>query len=225
MRETTKETTIFPINLILDVFNTESECENIPADIEGTVWYIISRFDTRVQRVIIGRYKEGKSYEQLGKELGVTRERVRQMEIRSLRQMRNTRCRVLLSLGFAEYIAQIRLTAAESSANKQISAATEVIRIVADRLSKITGDDEISAMMEKKQLNSHLALEIGDLELSVRTYNALSRAGLRTVENILNCGDLSRIRNLGQKSLEEITQKIRDLGFELPRKLLRACHE
>lgn len=215
MQDTTKETTIFPINLILDIFNEESECENIPADIEGTVEYIISRFDPRVRKVILGRYKEGKTYEQIGNEFGVTRERIRQIEARALRQMRHPKCRNLLSIGIAEYIAQIRINAAESSANKQISAATEVIKIVADRLSKITGDDEISVMMEKKLLNSHLALTINDLELSVRTYNSLSRAGLRTVEDILNCGDLSKVRNLGQRCLEEITQKIRNLGFEV----------
>lgn len=210
-----KEATIFPINLMLDIFYEENKCGNFPADLEGTIWYIISRFDKRVQEVIIGRYKDGKSYEQLGSELGVTRERIRQIETRAIRQMRNPKCRALLSTGIAEYISQIRITAAESSANKQISAATEVIKIVADRLSKITGDDEISVMMKKKQMNSHLALEIGDLELSVRTYNSLSRAGLRTVEDILNCGDLSRVRNLGQRSLAEITQKIRNLGFEI----------
>lgn len=214
MTETTKETTIYPINLILDIFNVESECENIPADIEGTVDYIISRFDKRVQRVIIGRYKEGKTCEQIGKELGVTRERIRQIETRALRQMRNPKCRKLLSLGIAEYIAQIRISATESSASKQISAATEVIKIVADRLSKITGDDEISVMMEKKLQDSRLALTISDLELSARTYNCLSRAGLRTVYDILNCGDLSKVRNLGERCLEEITQKIRDLGFD-----------
>lgn len=215
MLDTTKETTLFPINLILDIFIAESECENIPADIEGTVEYVISRFDPRVQTVILGHYKEGKTYEQIGKELGVTRERVRQMEARSLRQMRNPKCRALLSLGVAEYISQIRITATESSANKQISAATEAIKIVADRLSKITGDDEISVMMEKKLMNSNLTLTIAELELSVRTYNALSRAGLKTVEAILNYGDLSRVRNLGERCLAEITQKIRDLGFDI----------
>lgn len=210
-----KEATIFPINLMLDIFYEENECGNIPADAEGTIWYIISRFDKRVQDVIIGRYKDGKSYDQLGNERGVTRERIRQIETRALRQMRNPRCRKLLSLGIAEYIAQIRIDAEESSANKQISAATEVIKIVADRLSKITGDDEISVMMEKKELKRRRTITTDNMGLSVRTFNVLARAGLYTVGDILNYGDLRNVQNIGQKSLDEITQKIRDLGFEI----------
>ena len=72
----------FPINLILDITNEEDEniCGgNFPADIEGTVEYIISRFDPRVRKVIFGRYKEGKTYEQLGNELGLSPERIRQI--------------------------------------------------------------------------------------------------------------------------------------------------
>ena len=58
-------------------------------------------------------------------------------------------------------------------------------------------------------------LDLELLELSVRSYNCLRRAGLKKVEDILNLGDLSKIPNLGQKSLDEIVQKIRDLGFEI----------
>lgn len=210
-----KESTFFPFNLLLDIFYEEDKCGNFPADLEGTVWYVISRFDTRVRDVIIGRYKDGKSYDQLGSEFGVTRERIRQIETRALRQMRNPRCRKLLSLGIAEYIAQIRIDAEESSANKQISAATEVIKIVADRLSKITGDDEISVMMEKKELKRRRTITTDNMGLSVRTFNVLARAGLYTVGDILNYGDLRNVQNIGQKSLDEITQKIRDLGFEI----------
>lgn len=215
MLDTTKETTLFPINLILDIFIAESECENIPADIEGTVEYVISRFDPRVQTVILGHYKEGKTYEQIGKELGVTRERIRQIETKALRQMRTPKCKELLSIGIAEYISQIRTTTAESSASKQISAATEVIKIVADRLAKITGDDEISVMMEKERLNSRRTITIDNMELSVRTFNVLARAGLRTVDDILNFGDLRNVWNIGQKSLDEIVQKLRNLGFDI----------
>lgn len=210
-----KEATIFPVNLMLDIFYEENKCGNFPADIEGTIWYILSRFDRRVQEVIIGRYKDGKSYDQIGNELGVTRERIRQIEIRALRQMRNPKCRALLSTGIAEYISQIRITAAESSANKQIAAATEVIKIASDRLSKITGDDELAVMMEKELLKSRRTIGIDDMGLSVRSFNILARAGLRTVDDILNYGDLRNVQHIGEKCLDEITQKIRNLGFEI----------
>lgn len=53
------------------------------------------------------------------------------------------------------------------------------------------------------------------LDLSIRAYNALKRAGLDTVEDILNCPyDLIKVRNLGQKSIEEIKTKIREYKGE-----------
>lgn len=208
-----KETTIFPFNLVMDVLHEENG--NFPADIDGTVDYVISRFDDRVQRIIVGRYKEGKSHEQLGNEFGVTRERIRQIETMALRRMRHPKCRDLLSMGIAEYIAQIRISAAESSANKQISAATEVIKIVADRLSKITGDDEFTVMFTKQEIESRKNLELYDIGLSMRSRNVLYRAGIKTVGDILDYGDLRTIKNMGERSIEDITRKIRELGFEI----------
>lgn len=210
-----KEAMIFPINLMLDIFYEENKCGNFPADLEGTVWYIISRFDKRVQDVIIGRYKDGKSYDQLGSEFGVTRERIRQIETKALRQMRTPKCKELLSIGIADYISQMRISTAESAVSKQISAATEVFKIVADRLAKITGDDEVAVMMEKERLNSRRTITTDNMGLSVRTFNVLARAGLRNVDDILNFGDLRNVQNIGQKSLDEIVQKLRNLGFEI----------
>lgn len=210
-----QDTTIFPINLMLDIFYEENKFGNFPADLEGTVWYIISRFDKRVQDVIIGRYKDGKSYDQLGSEFGVTRERIRQIETKALRQMRTPKCKELLSIGIADYISQMRISTAESAVSKQISAATEVFKIVADRLAKITGDDEVAVMMEKERLNSRRTITTDNMGLSVRTFNVLARAGLRNVDDILNFGDLRNVQNIGQKSLDEIVQKLRNLGFEI----------
>lgn len=208
-----KEAAIFPINLLSEIFLDEDV--TYPADIDGTVTYIILRFDERVQKVIFGRYKEGKSYGQLATELGVSHERARQIASKALRQMRSSKCRAFLAAGIAEYISQIRISVAESYASKQISEATENIKIVADRLSKLTGDDILSVILEKQAAESRRKLTIDEIGLSVRSFNILKRAGLHTVSDILHCGDLSMVQHMGEKSIAEITQKIRNLGFEL----------
>mgnify|MGYP003323817690 CR=1 FL=1 len=58
---------------------------------------------------------------------------------------------------------------------------------------------------------------IDELELSVRSYNCLKRAGINTVEELCNRTpeDMMKVRNLGRKSLEEVLAKLKELGLEL----------
>ena len=62
-----------------------------------------------------------------------------------------------------------------------------------------------------------MGLGIDELELSVRSYNCLKRAGINTVEELCNMSseDMMHVRNLGRRSLEEILQKLKDLGVGL----------
>ena len=58
---------------------------------------------------------------------------------------------------------------------------------------------------------------IDELELSVRSYNCLKRAGINTVEELCNRTpeDMMKVRNLGRKSLEEVLAKLKELGLQL----------
>ncbi len=62
-----------------------------------------------------------------------------------------------------------------------------------------------------------LEMTIEELDLSVRAFNCLKRAGINTVEDLTNRSeeDMIKVRNLGKKSLEEVIQKLQSLGFEL----------
>ena len=62
-----------------------------------------------------------------------------------------------------------------------------------------------------------LEMSIDELELSVRSYNCLKRAGINTVEELTNrtSEDMMKVRNLGRKSLEEVLAKLKELGLEL----------
>lgn len=67
---------------------------------------------------------------------------------------------------------------------------------------------------EKRKI---LEMPIEDLELSVRSYNCLKRAGINTVEDLIQRTeeDMIKVRNLGKKSLEEVDQKLAELGLSL----------
>ena len=77
----------------------------------------------------------------------------------------------------------------------------------------------IDVMVEKEEDDKEKVLEmnIDELELSVRSYNCLKRAGINTVEELCSrtSDDMMKVRNLGRKSLEEVLQKLEELGLHL----------
>ncbi len=74
-------------------------------------------------------------------------------------------------------------------------------------------------MVEKDDMGKEKVLEmtIEELDLSVRSFNCLKRAGINTVEDLINRSqdDMMKVRNLGRKSLEEVIDKLESLGFSL----------
>ena len=60
-------------------------------------------------------------------------------------------------------------------------------------------------------------MTIEELDLSVRSFNCLKRAGINTVEDLINKSeeDMMKVRNLGRKSLDEVVAKLESLGFDL----------
>lgn len=74
-------------------------------------------------------------------------------------------------------------------------------------------------MVEKEETKKEKVLEmtIEELDLSVRSYNCLKRAGINTVEDLTNRTeeDMMKVRNLGRKSLEEVVNKLKGLGLAL----------
>ena len=74
-------------------------------------------------------------------------------------------------------------------------------------------------MVEKEDDKNEKKLEmtIEELDLSVRSYNCLKRAGINTVQELTDKSeaDMMRVRNLGRKSLEEVKNKLTDLGLSL----------
>ena len=74
-------------------------------------------------------------------------------------------------------------------------------------------------MVERKETIRDRVLEmsIDDLDLSVRSFNCLKRAGINTVEDLTNRteSEMIKVKNLGKKSLEEVINKLQGLGLEL----------
>lgn len=105
-------------------------------------------------------------------------------------------------------------------AKKAVSLAAKVLN---EHLNLFVDLDEQAAnveiMVEKGDNPQEKVLEmtIEELDLSVRSFNCLKRAGINTVEDLISRSEeeMMKVRNLGKKSLEEVIAKLRSLGFDL----------
>ena len=86
-------------------------------------------------------------------------------------------------------------------------------------LSETAKNTQVMVEKEENKKERVLEMSIEDLELSVRSLNCLKRAGISTVEDLTNKSeaDMMKVRNLGKKSLDEVTNKLHALGLDFRR--------
>ena len=92
---------------------------------------------------------------------------------------------------------------------------TEHLALFID-LSEIAKNTQIMVEKEESKTARVLEMSIEDLELTVRSFNCLKRAGISTVQDLANKteADMMKVRNLGKKSLDEVTNKLHSLGLD-----------
>ena len=105
---------------------------------------------------------------------------------------------------------------AEEAVSLAAKVLTEHLNLFVN-LSDKASSAEVIVEKDDKGKEKILEMTIEDLDLSVRSFNCLKRAGINTVEDLINKSeeDMMKVRNLGRKSLEEVIQKLNSLGFSL----------
>ena len=90
---------------------------------------------------------------------------------------------------------------------------------IVSELNQIIAQESYMYEHEEKVTNRKYETKIEELDLSVRSYNCLKRAGINTVGDLIqkNEEEMMRVRNLGRKSLKEVIQKLRERGLDLKR--------
>ena len=90
---------------------------------------------------------------------------------------------------------------------------------IVSEVNQIIAQESYMYEHEEKVSNRKYETKIEELDLSVRSYNCLKRAGINTVGDLTqkNEEEMMRVRNLGRKSLKEVIQKLREIGLELRR--------
>ena len=198
----------WPINLLLDIGIV---CNVKEADsIEKNLLYVMDSLKERDKQILILRYKEGKTYEEMSEIIGVCKQRSQELEHKILRNLsRPERIDVICN--------------GKESVNSYHKHKDEFV----DSLSQLKSDIQtIREQIEEKPTTSNNTEGAGTsiyekpisyLGLSVRAYNCLKRSGLQTIKDL---GDMTRekllhTRNLGPRTVEEIINKAREFGFDI----------
>lgn len=161
----------------------------------------------REQKVLELRYKHYLTLEQCGYRFNVTRERIRQVEAKALRKLR--------SPYRSKHWILDTMDKAREAQEKLSRLELENIRLKNYIESHLT-DSKIPCDNERKE-DSVSDISIDNLELSVRSFNCLKRAGIDTLGDLseYTLEKLLKVRNLGRKSMEEVITKAKEYGIEI----------
>lgn len=109
-----------------------------------------------------------------------------------------------------------RTIAPDSAVSLAAKILMEHIKLFTD-LTEGVGSVEIMVEKEEESIDRLMEMTVEELDLSVRSYNCLKRAGINTVDELLRKTeeDMMKVRNLGKKSLAEIKEKLGELGLAL----------
>lgn len=104
----------------------------------------------------------------------------------------------------------------EQSLSLSAKILTEHLNIFVN-LTEEARDVEIMVEKEEAEKEKVMVMTVEELDLSVRSYNCLKRAGINTIQELTNKteAEMMKVRNLGRKSLAEVKQKLDDLGLNL----------
>lgn len=196
-----KERLEYPYNLIKDLELEPCECfEHFNERLE----FLLQKFviTDREEKIIRLYYIDGKTFEEIGKEFGVTRERIRQIQTKAIKKLKL----------FAKYFYGGKWCLMEDLAKEEYQKYLETQK----SYWKYESAKQYILQYESGIFLPIKEQKIDNLDLSMRSYNCLKRAGIRTIGDLLelNYNDLFKIRNMGRKSMKEVLDKIHDLGLK-----------
>lgn len=199
----------YPWNLAAAVGNIEEKDAwklfeiYVPALMES-----LKSLTEREQKVLEMRFKHFMTLEEAGKGFGVTRDRIRQIEAKAIRKLRNPRHWKSWKLDtMGKYIEAEKEASGLALENINLKRKLERLGLTPEQIKE----------PERTLEPVKASLSIEDLELSVRSYNCLKRAGINTLKDLTEktYNEMIKVRNLGRKSLEEVIKKMAERGVSL----------
>lgn len=202
----------WPYNLLEQIgLENDDPLDHMSTEAELYLVMSLSHMTEREMLILKLRYFEQHTLKETGDMLGVTGARIREVEAKAIRKLRWKECGYILTHGAKAYI--------DKRVNERVDAALRLrmAELEAEYVKKMSAavvkDDESRRNAEEKLKE----IAITDLELSLRPVNCLKRVRIRTVGELMEryptYKELMTVRNLGRKSMEEVVDRVQQLGF------------
>lgn len=203
----------YPLNLLWAVTEDEEILENadmIP-DLDGSIAYALYTLTERERKIIMLRFSDNMTYDKIAAIFNITRERIRQVESKGLRKLRHPSRIKYFYKGIRGLLLDIQSNYGHSLAELE----DKLIKLC--KLNEEAADKVIENHSPIRKMYESEKIKIIDACFSVRTYNCLTRAGIDTLGKLsrLSYNELKNIRNLGQKSIAEIIEKLNRYGYKV----------
>lgn len=208
----------YPKNLIMvliDSFDSEYDINSIEEHFDDNWNYLFecvpNVLTLREQQVIEMRYKRCLNLEEVGREFGVTRERIRQIEAKAIRKLKRLQYKEYLLVG-KEMLSEYKsLKLQYKDLIEDLKHNISLTKYSIEELKNLGIPDGVCTTI------AETGIPIERLELSVRSFNCLKRSGINTTFDLIKMTeeDLMKVRNMGSKSRKEIILKLQEFGLNL----------
>lgn len=200
---------VYPENAYCAIFR-EPVFPNIPSDAEETLDHVMGTLNQREAGMFMLRYRDKMTYVKIGAEYNLSTERARQIIVKAERKLRHpSRSRILLK-GHEAYLESLAAANEEKKRqyNNRIAALKELLQNQYAEIAEYQ-DKLVNLNKQGHPTYNALSMSIDDLGLTMRSWHCLTRAGIETVMDIIDFGDLSNVRNMGLASIQEVQDKVR----------------
>ena len=213
----------YPYNLLEDILD-KPQNDELDADQLKGLEYAISTLTQREQDCINTYCKSDLTFDEMRGTYHITRGRIWQIYRKALRKLRHPTRWKYIEIGYAKPSGELEQQADErrkkllESLNAEYDARILDIRRKIGRADKILAElNGLDTIKTAEQFLDAVDTPIENFDFSVRTYNSLSRAGIKTITRLCACDmdKLRTVRNLGNKSIQEIVDKLAQYGLKI----------
>lgn len=208
---------VYPVNL-LHAAGIPCEDADVDDEMRKHLREVLNALPDDEAKVLLFRFKERKTLQEAGDDMGLSRERVRQLIKKAVRRLSRPEQRKAIVCGrtFLSELDREKKAASEALASYVKAKADYTRKIAWIREKTKQLDAAVEALSDGDDVyESILDTKIVDLGLSARATNCLTRSDIPTLRELVkkSDADLLRVRNLGRHSYEEITAKLEELGL------------
>lgn len=204
-------------DLFVDVYCIKDRSIPIPDDVTERFEEVIPNLPGNLPEVIFMLYRDGMTLQEVGAKFERSGERIRQLKNKALRMLRNQHRTAFMLMGESgEEVYVSRMRAEELREKAENDYACRMMRKEIERLDRIIYAKNKILKDEQERIPIEEWSTLG-INLSVRAFNALKKANVQTFGQLLamTYGDLKRIRNMGQKTADEVAEEVGRAGFKL----------